>query len=227
MKTILFFGDSNTWGYDPRGIWDDRYPEEVRWVDRLRQRPEASCADGHDWNICSEEPGAEVPGWDIHSDGMNGRRIPVTEAENEYAAAVFNALPPGSIFAPMLGTNDLLEHTIPSPERVEKRMENWIRRLQPLRPDVAWILITPPSMGSENSQDLTLARFHLAAKKLAGRYQKLADRYGMYFIDTTAWQIPLAYDGVHFSEDGHLRFAEYMAEQLGEICMIERRKQQL
>ena len=28
---ILCFGDSNTYGYDPRSFLDDRYPADVRW----------------------------------------------------------------------------------------------------------------------------------------------------------------------------------------------------
>lgn len=33
-KRILCFGDSNTWGYDPRG---GRYDEETRWPMRLQR----------------------------------------------------------------------------------------------------------------------------------------------------------------------------------------------
>lgn len=35
---ILCYGDSNTYGYDPRGFFGDRYPKESRWVDILAQR---------------------------------------------------------------------------------------------------------------------------------------------------------------------------------------------
>ena len=35
---MLCYGDSNTYGYDPRGFFGDRYPEESRWVDILVQR---------------------------------------------------------------------------------------------------------------------------------------------------------------------------------------------
>ena len=32
---ILCIGDSNTYGYDPRSFFGDRYPEDVRWTDNL------------------------------------------------------------------------------------------------------------------------------------------------------------------------------------------------
>lgn len=53
---ILCFGDSNTYGYDPRSYLGDRYPAEVRWPDRL----------------------ARTTGWEICNLGQNGREIPDT-----------------------------------------------------------------------------------------------------------------------------------------------------
>ena len=35
MKTILFYGDSNTYGYDPRSFFGDRFSREIRWTSRL------------------------------------------------------------------------------------------------------------------------------------------------------------------------------------------------
>ena len=51
MKVICF-GDSNTWGYDPRDRFGDHYLP--RWTDIL----------------------AEETGWDVVNDGMNGREVP-------------------------------------------------------------------------------------------------------------------------------------------------------
>lgn len=51
---ILCCGDSNTYGYDPRSFFGDRYPSDVRWTDLL----------------------ARETGWDVVNGGMNGRSIP-------------------------------------------------------------------------------------------------------------------------------------------------------
>ena len=51
---MLCYGDSNTYGYDPRGFFGDRYPKERRWADIL----------------------AEKLGWQIQNEGQNGREIP-------------------------------------------------------------------------------------------------------------------------------------------------------
>lgn len=37
--TLLCYGDSNTYGFDPRSYFGGRYPAEVRWTHRLAQAP--------------------------------------------------------------------------------------------------------------------------------------------------------------------------------------------
>ena len=53
MKVICF-GDSNTYGYDPRGYFGGRYDADSRWVDIL----------------------AAETGWTVCNMGQNGREIP-------------------------------------------------------------------------------------------------------------------------------------------------------
>lgn len=53
MKVICF-GDSNTYGYDPRSWLGERYPAHSRWVDLL----------------------AAGTGWEVLNMGQNGREIP-------------------------------------------------------------------------------------------------------------------------------------------------------
>ena len=52
---MLCYGDSNTYGYDPRGFVGDRYQKESRWVDILAQKLK----------------------WEIQNEGQNGREIPI------------------------------------------------------------------------------------------------------------------------------------------------------
>ena len=42
----------------------------------------------------------------------------------------------------------------------------------------------------------------------------LAERLGVRFADAGKWDIPLAYDGVHFTEQGHKAFAAGLLEEL-------------
>lgn len=52
---VICFGDSNTYGYDPRGYFGGRYGADCRWVDIL----------------------VAETGWDISNMGQSGREIPV------------------------------------------------------------------------------------------------------------------------------------------------------
>ena len=44
--------------------------------------------------------------------------------------------------------------------------------------------------------------------------QALAERLNIRFADAGKWDIPLAYDGVHFTEQGHRAFAAGLLEVL-------------
>ena len=52
---ILCFGDSNTYGYDPRDYLGDCYAPQDRWVDIL----------------------ADKTGWIVENHGLNGRQVPL------------------------------------------------------------------------------------------------------------------------------------------------------
>ena len=62
MKTLVCFGDSNTWGYVP-GSDGDRHPRDVRWPNRLQ-----------------ELLGAD---WDVIPEGLNGRTATFERADSE------------------------------------------------------------------------------------------------------------------------------------------------
>ena len=49
---------------------------------------------------------------------------------------------------------------------------------------------------------------------LSRQYEALAERLGVRFADAGEWDINLAYDGVHFTEEGHARFADGLASCL-------------
>ena len=44
--------------------------------------------------------------------------------------------------------------------------------------------------------------------------QDLAEQLGVRFADAGRWDIPLAYDGVHFTEQGHKACAARLLEEL-------------
>ena len=113
---ILCFGDSNTYGYDPRGFFGDRYAAGDRWVDLLTMHT------GHD---CINA-------------GANGREIP----RNPYALRLLTEHAPVDVFLVMLGTNDLLQGA--SAKESADRMEAFLNQLLPHCKQI--LLVAPPPM---------------------------------------------------------------------------------
>ena len=53
-----------------------------------------------------------------------------------------------------------------------------------------------------------------ASRHLAEQYSALAREQGIAFADGGAWGVGLAFDGVHFTQRGHLAFAQGMDRAL-------------
>lgn len=176
MKVICF-GDSNTYGYDPRGYFGGRYDVDCRWVDIL----------------------AAETGWDICNMGQNGREIPA-------AVPVFPV--DSDLLIVMLGTNDLLQGC--SPEQAAERLERFLSAVPLDRSKILLIAPPPVALGAW----VTSLQLIDDSRTFARCCKVLAEQLGIRFADAGRWDIPLAYDGVHFTEQGHRTFAIKLLEEL-------------
>ena len=191
---LLCYGDSNTYGYDPRSYLGGRYPESVRWTALLK---------GY--------------GWDVINRGENGRSIP--RGDGEIKAAVQSlCCVESDILIVMLGSNDLFQPSCPSARECADRMERFLTAF--LHAD-GWdksckaLLIAPPPMalGAWVQDEETIAASH----RLAECYEDTARLLGIGFADAGGWGVGLTYDGVHFSEAGHRAFAEGIHQVLSAL----------
>ena len=71
-------------------------------------------------------------------------------------------------------------------------------------------LISPPCM--KRGAWVEEERLCRESEKLGQEYRKAAERLGIKFTDTGKWEIPVLFDGVHFSEEGHRKFADRILE---------------
>jgi len=113
---ILCFGDSNTYGYDPRGFFGDRYGAGDRWVDLL----------------------AKQTSHEVINASANGREIP----RNPYALRLLTEHAPVDVFFVMLGTNDLLQGA--SAKEAASHIEAFLIPLLPHYKQI--LLVVPPPM---------------------------------------------------------------------------------
>lgn len=117
---VLCYGDSNTYGCDPRSQLGGRYPIQVRWTGRLT------------------EQGYQVENW-----GLNGREIPTRPREWEAVESLIARESSGDRVVVMLGTNDLLQPGLTARD-VAARMEDFLARPGMRRLPV--LLVAPPPM---------------------------------------------------------------------------------
>ena len=78
------------------------------------------------------------------------------------------------------------------------------------------LVVAPPYIADENVTDPLYRRFHEESRKMNEGFEQLTERFGTGFINTGTWNIPLCYDMVHFSEEGHRMFAEKLGKYLQE-----------
>ena len=188
-KTILCYGDSNTFGHDPRSFIGDQYPPEIRWTGRLSR-----------WGYRAENL------------GLNGRQIPAAEAELQAAEAQITSRLPADAVVVMLGTNDILWNPSFRAEDSAARMEAFLLRLLPKTGATPLLLLAPPPM--QEGSWVEEARMITESERLGPLYAALAQRQGIAFADTARWGIELSFDGLHLTENGHCVFAEKLAALL-------------
>lgn len=199
---LICFGDSNTYGYDPRSYLGSRYPREVRWTGIL--------------DIKSS--------WEVKNYGLNGRMIPQSGYEIRTAKDAVTKWggEDGPVwFFVMLGTNDLLADRSPDAKKVVRKMSCFLEELLSLdlvkSGKVKIRLIAPPVMQPgewvENESQIKQSVFLGEALEAMAKEFREKDRF-LAFTNPGEWEIPMAYDGVHFSPEGHRCFAGHMMEIL-------------
>ncbi len=204
VKTVLCYGDSNTFGYNPANGM--RYPADVRWPGRLQK-------------LLGE-------GYHIIEEGCNGRTTvfddPVEGWKNGlgYLRPCLNSHKPVDIVIMMLGTNDLKETFHASAQEIAdgagilvQTIREFTENKQGFIPEI--ILVSPPQIG----EGITSSPFSYAftdsavrrSRELSGPYREMADRYGCVFLDAARYVEPSAEDSLHLTAEGHIRLAEELA----------------
>ncbi len=203
LRTILCFGDSNTWGYDP--VNRRRYPYAVRWTGVLQETL------GDAYRVIEEGLNGRTTVWEdpVEGDKCGIRHLPTCLSSH--------APLDGAIL--MLGVNDLKRRFSVTAYEVSQgaqRLIDTIRRYD-YSPEVAVptvIVVCPPMIGAL-SGDL-LEMFGSDARARSGAFprffRELAERNGCPFLDATEIVEPDPSDGLHLSGESHARLAGALAD---------------
>lgn len=192
---ILCIGDSNTYGYDPRSYLGSRYPEEVRWTDRLK----AAGA-----SIFKSDGTGE---WDVINAGMNG--MTAARARASFAGRIRMEDP--DLVIVMLGTNDILVGY--DPEETAERIDVLVKSIKSTGKQV--LIIAPANL--KLGEWVPSEGFIGEIQYLGELLEDVTEDNDCYFANAGKWDIELTYDGVHFAEEGHITFADKLIEGLKRI----------
>lgn len=208
MKNILFYGDSNTWGYDPET--HERYPYENRWT-----------------TICAKELGEEyycIPA------GMNGRSTsfddPLKACRNGLDGLDYSLQTnkPLDLLVLMIGTNDLkYTDAAGSADGMERLVEKIMTANErynlssPVFPNGAQLLLISPVLVM---QDISEREGHDAreeSRKLSGLYADIAKRHDIAFMNLADIAAPSDVDGVHLGLHAQEKIGRTIAQKIKEI----------
>lgn len=206
-KTILCYGDSNTWGNIPRS--DDRYPRSVRWPGALQ-------------NLLGEE-------YEVISEGLNGRTLTALDPQKQQRTsftdvhACIESADPIDLMIIMLGTNDIKTTYNLTAEEIAQDLEEVIALIRHERIELTkqpqLLIICPPAVliPSDGNLDERMVNGPELFTKLPNLYKEVAYRYGAEFMDAGVIIKSSMIDGYHLDANAHKTLAEAIAIKIKEM----------
>ena len=199
QKTILCYGDSNTWGWDP--VTQIRLNRDKRWPGVLGN------ALGHRYWVVEEGLCGRTT---VRDDPMgvyrNGR---------DYLIPCLQSHEPLDLVILMLGTNDLKQRFELKARDIAAGAETLVRLIlkSNIGPDstIPKVLLISPSLVTMSVDD----EFEGAIEKsqeLGGLYAQVATSSGVAFLDAARVVVPSETDGVHWDAEEHQRFGLTVAD---------------
>ncbi|PJI84680.1 lysophospholipase L1-like esterase [Yoonia maricola] len=207
-KTLLTFGDSNTYGTPPAQV----HSEYRRWGPETRWPTVMQAALGADWALVEEGlPGRTTnradPVMGAHMDGQLGLRI------------ALESHGPIDLLTIMLGTNDLQAHHGATVNQVVGGLAGLlaIARSEPYQlrhKGFDILLIAPPLVLEEGTYRDTLLGAHEKSRNLPFAIAQLADHWGIAFLDAGAHVKPSPIDGLHLAAEDHVTLGQAIAAKI-------------
>jgi lysophospholipase L1-like esterase len=201
MKTVLCFGDSNTWGYDPDASaaspFPLRHPPEVRWT-----------------GVLARELGAD---WRVIEEGQNGRTTvfedPLTphRVGRDYLPAALESHKPLDVVVLMLGTNDLKVFNSAPASQIAEGAGVLAKIILgsdagPRARPPKLLLVAPAAVGTfAHLPDLEekFAGAEVKARRFPELFGRLAEALGCGFLNAREYAQPSPTDGLHFDALSH------------------------
>lgn len=213
MKNILCYGDSNTYGMNPKD--GHRYDYSIRWTGVLQNLL------GRDYRVIEEGLNSRTTVLDDpYGILRNGKTYLTPCIESHY---------PLDLIIIMLGSNDMKErYHVPACDIAKgvgilAKMALDITKEKSLTNISSKVLLVSPMHISEAiitsgmGESFGNMRACEISRQLASNYQEVAKNLGIDFMDAAKVTEPSEIDGLHLSEDGHKTLGEAFARRCVEI----------
>ncbi len=206
FRTVVCYGDSNTWGRDPFST--DRLPPESRW-------PE----------VMAGELGAEVR---VISEALNGRTTvwddPIEEHRNgkAYLPPCLLSHHPLDLVVLMLGTNDCKMRFSVSAFDIGRSVGLLVDMILgsgcgPGGGAPQALLVSPPPFGELTEFAEMFDGAHAKCDALPRYYRTHAEQRGCRFFESGTVARAAAGDGVHLTAESQIRLGGALASVVGEM----------
>ncbi|MDD3985693.1 MAG: SGNH/GDSL hydrolase family protein [Methanobacterium sp.] len=207
-KTILCYGDSITWGYDPAK--PERMKSNERWTGLLKKGLGAS------YTIIEEGLNGRITIWDDpqYPDCKNGLK---------YLEPCLNYHKPIDLCILFLGTNDLKKRFSLSAFEISYGIKVLVEIIQksgsgPDNTSPKILLMTPPYLTRISNAEEFKDSYNVSYK-LPLYYSKIAENYNCEFIDTSKIIVASKLDGIHPDVGEHLKLAKAVYKKIKNIMI--------
>jgi lysophospholipase L1-like esterase len=199
MKTVLCFGDSNTWGYAPH--LERRYNENERWTMLLQSKLAA--------------------GYRVIEEGQNSRTTvfedPLESGKKglDYLQPCIESHHPDLVII-LLGTNDLKSRYNVAASDISKGAARLVQVVQNFQhgfmekpPEV--LLVSPPHVLEVGNGQEGFDGAQAKSQQLGQFYKLRADELGCHYLDAATLIHPCDKEGIHWQADQHQKLATHLA----------------
>lgn len=202
MKTILCFGDSNTWGHNPVDCSKLKKP----WPEILTElMPEDEIIQN---GLCGR-----TSAFDISEAGKNG----LTSFKELFDNGLY-----ADLIIIMLGTNDTLKEADKTPQESTAAIKEYIHIIRKNLPECKTLVISPVhikecSLTHPIFGELYTKRSVDSSLNTAAEYKKLADEENVYFMNAAIYAQASDIDGIHMVPEEHEKLAKAVFDKINNI----------
>jgi lysophospholipase L1-like esterase len=203
VKTILCYGDSNTWGYNP--ATQKRFSRDERWTGVLRLEL------GDDYLIIEEGLNGRTTVWDDPIEGYkNGK---------EYLIPCLTTHKPLDLVIILLGTNDLKKRFSLSAYDIANGAGVLVDIVQksdtgPDEKPPQLLLLAPPPIARLTEFAEMFEGAEPKSRKFSEHFRHVSEEHGCELLDTADIIVSSDLDGIHFEAEEHRKLGQAVANRV-------------